>query len=184
MSSKENHMATNSSASAGEDHQQLEQENHEDQQDYQEEELLLEENNDENIRNRTAPEPKDEKFVKSIFLLLGIGFLLPWNAFISAAEYFETRVCLSEDNDINASSFGKITADDTTPEDPTNGGSGSNFMLWFGLIFNLSGLVTLSLMLISQRRTENKARGSDSISENGESMLNQSLLNQNESEER
>jgi len=176
-------MVANSSASVGEDHQQLEQEHHEDQQDNQDEELLLVENNDENIGNRTAPKPKDEKFVKSIFLLLGIGFLLPWNAFISAAEYFETRVCLSEDNNNNASSFGEIT-DDTTPEDLTNGGSGSNFMLWFGLIFNLSGLVTLSFMLISQRRTENKVRGSDSITENGESIITQSLLNQNESGER
>ena len=111
--------------------------------------------------------------------MLGIGFLLPWNAFISAAEYFETRICLPEDDGINARNFGKIATDDTTPDDPTNGESGSNFMLWFGLIFNLSGLVTLSLMLISQRRTENKVRGSDYTSDNGEA-----LLNQNDNEER
>jgi equilibrative nucleoside transporter 1/2/3 len=69
------------------------------------------------------------KLVKFIFLLLGIGFLLPWNAFVSASAYFETRT-LAE----------------------TSGKEKNNFMSWFSLLNNLSGVVTLAFMLIWQKR--------------------------------
>ena len=32
-------------------------------------------------------------FVSFVFSLLGLGLLVPWNAFISAKPYFESRIC-------------------------------------------------------------------------------------------
>mmetsp|Transcript_1392 Transcript_1392/g.2531 ORF Transcript_1392/g.2531 Transcript_1392/m.2531 type:complete len:569 (-) Transcript_1392:73-1779(-) len=72
------------------------------------------------------------KLVKFIFLLLGIGFLLPWNAFVSASAYFETRTL-------------------TTDENKSNKKKKNNFMLWFSLLYNLSGVLSLALMLIWQK---------------------------------
>ena len=92
--------------------------------------------------------------VKCVFTLLGIGFLLPWNAFISASEYFETR--------IQACTSGSVY------EENKDGGSGNDFMLWFGLVYNISGVVSLAGMLISQKR-QNRGRVSNSLVENSES---------------
>jgi hypothetical protein len=62
---------------------------------------------------------KGKILVSNIFVLLGIGTLLPWNAFISAEPYFESRLCTS-----------------------------SNFMLWFGFIYNGMGVLSLAIMII------------------------------------
>jgi len=40
-----------------------------------------------------AMQVPSEGFVSSVFSLLGLGLLLPWNAFISAKPYFEARIC-------------------------------------------------------------------------------------------
>jgi solute carrier family 29 (equilibrative nucleoside transporter), member 1/2/3 len=37
--------------------------------------------------------PRSERFISSVFSLLGLGLLVPWNAFISAKPYFEARIC-------------------------------------------------------------------------------------------
>ena len=37
--------------------------------------------------------------LRGVFLLLGIGILLPWNAFISAKAYFQSRLCDPSGND-------------------------------------------------------------------------------------
>lgn len=42
--------------------------------------------------NHGAPEDKN-KLAYSIFFLLGIGSLLPWNAFITASAYYRSRFC-------------------------------------------------------------------------------------------
>lgn len=74
---------------------------------------------------------QQRKLVKFIFLLLGIGFLLPWNTFVSASAYFERRTL----------------TDDTASNDEKN-----NFMSWFSLFYNMSGVLTLALMLVWQKR--------------------------------
>ena len=43
-------------------------------------------------RNDGAPEDKNNLAYK-IFFLLGIGSLLPWNAFITASAYYRSRFC-------------------------------------------------------------------------------------------
>ena len=58
--------------------------------------------------------------VRVIFLLLGVGILMPWNAFVSAKPYFQSRLC-SDD--------GQVIVD---------------FELWFGLIWNLSSVLSLA----------------------------------------
>jgi Nucleoside transporter len=57
-----------------------------------------------------------------IFRLLGIGILVPWNAFISAVPYFQSRIC-------------------SIP------GASEEFEAWVGLIFNLSSVGALFLLL-------------------------------------
>ncbi len=75
-------------------------------------------NDDDDDDNDDRSELKGEKFVPFVFGLLGIGLLLPWNAFISAKGYFESRL---ETHD--------------------------NFMLWFGFVYNGLGTLSLALML-------------------------------------
>lgn len=73
-----------------------------------------------------------ERFVKGIFGLLGIGILLPWNAFISAKPYFQARLC--------------------------SGGSAfsGNVELWFGLIYNLSSVLSLTFTILLQWQRDQK----------------------------
>jgi hypothetical protein len=42
--------------------------------------------------------------LRAIFVLLGIGFLVPWNAFISAKDYFQSRFCDPSNPDSKISS--------------------------------------------------------------------------------
>jgi hypothetical protein len=77
------------------------------------------------------PPPRlNPRIIKGIFLLLGIGILMPWNAFISATEYFESRLCDSD----NAS------------EDKNN----QNFESVFAMVFNLSSVISLGLIISIQ----------------------------------
>lgn len=59
-----------------------------------------------------------QSIVKGVFFLLGIGILAPWNAFISAKDYFDTRLC----------------------DKRTTGGDVENT---FGLVYNLAGVISL-----------------------------------------
>ncbi|CAB9496935.1 Equilibrative nucleoside transporter 3 [Seminavis robusta] len=63
-----------------------------------------------------------DRCARYIFLLLGIGILVPWNAFISAVPYFQSRIC-------------------SIP------GAEAQFESWVGLIFNLSSVGALTLLL-------------------------------------
>lgn len=64
--------------------------------------------------------------VKAIFLLLGVGILIPWNAFVSAKPYFQARFCSDEGNDI------------------------VDFERWFGLIWNSASVVSLGLIIVAE----------------------------------
>ena len=58
--------------------------------------------------------------LQGIFLLLGVGVLVPWNAFISAKEYFETRFCGVDDH----------------------------FESSFSILYNVASVLTLGLLLL------------------------------------
>lgn len=69
--------------------------------------------------------PLSPWFVRAIFLLLGVGTLIPWNAYVSAKPYFLARFC--QDN-------GHVLLD---------------FELWFGIIWNVSSVLSLGLIIAS-----------------------------------
>jgi hypothetical protein len=78
-----------------------------------------------NINTNGSPQ-LSESVVKAIFLLLGVGILIPWNAFVSAKPYFQARLCSDEGNVI------------------------IDFELWFGFIWNFSSVLSLGLIIATQ----------------------------------
>lgn len=64
--------------------------------------------------------------IRAIFLLLGVGILLPWNAFVSSKPYFSARLCGEDGEDI------------------------VNFEQYFGLIWNTSSVLSLGLIIFGQ----------------------------------
>jgi hypothetical protein len=67
-----------------------------------------------------------DSVIRGIFLLLGVGILLPWNAFVSSKPYFQARLCNHDGEDI------------------------VNFEQWFGLIWNMSSVLSLGLIILGQ----------------------------------
>jgi hypothetical protein len=78
-----------------------------------------------------------EGVVKIIFLLLGIGILLPWNAYVNAKPYFEARFCSSD------------------------GTETINFELWFGLAWNLASVVSLGSIIVFQMAKDRQVKYND-----------------------
>jgi hypothetical protein len=67
--------------------------------------------------------------IRAIFLLLGIGILIPWNAFVSAKPYFTARLCQSGRDIVN-------------------------FEQWFGLVWNFSSVLSLGLIIAGQCKSQ------------------------------
>jgi hypothetical protein len=96
--------------------------------------------------------------LQCIFLLLGIGILVPWNAFISAKGYFQSRLC--------ASPYERINIEST-----------------FAMVYNLASVISLALIIGVQAlrdqwlveedaqhgANENSSRVFDSLASNAES---------------
>mmetsp|Transcript_20644 Transcript_20644/g.44946 ORF Transcript_20644/g.44946 Transcript_20644/m.44946 type:complete len:664 (-) Transcript_20644:224-2215(-) len=96
-----------------------------------------------------------DRMIRAIFLLLGVGILIPWNAFVSAKPYFTARLCQSGHDIIN-------------------------FEEWFGLIWNLSSVSSLGLIIIGQSfsdywKKQNSQYLVDDNQSNGSSSNNGSL---------
>ena len=78
------------------------------------------------------PQTFSESFIKTIFLLLGIGILLPWNAFISAKQYFVSRLCdLKDDGD----NYHDIRQE---------------IEMWFSVVYNAAGVLSLVVVILVQ----------------------------------
>lgn len=80
--------------------------------------------------------PPSRSVIRGIFLLLGIGVLAPWNAFISAKDYFDKRIC-NETNHLESK---------------------------FSLVYNLASVTSLGLLIAIQtlrdrRRSEHHRVG-------------------------
>ena len=73
-----------------------------------------------------------ERFIKTIFLLLGVGILLPWNAFISAKHYFVSRLC-----DVKE---GVDNYHDVRQE----------IEMWFSIVYNGAGVLSLVVVILVQ----------------------------------
>mmetsp|Transcript_24667 Transcript_24667/g.72152 ORF Transcript_24667/g.72152 Transcript_24667/m.72152 type:complete len:542 (-) Transcript_24667:141-1766(-) len=94
--------------------------------------IMMEEVADHDVSPRRTPALSIGN-ISFIFYLLGIGSLLPWNAFINANEYFQSRLC--------------------SESSPNEGGL---VELWFGLIFNVTGALTLGVFLAVDRYKEKR----------------------------
>ena len=103
-------------------------------------------NESQDVTNR-FPSTKDRLLVKCVFLFLGIGFLLPWNAVVSAAAYFESRTCISSLFDPE---IAQENGDDGSASSSTK--TSSNFMLSFGLVYSFTGVITLGLRILYQKQ--------------------------------
>jgi len=70
--------------------------------------------------------------LQAIFLLLGVGILVPWNAFISAKQYFQSRLCiLDSDTDTYSTSI-------------------TNIESVFAMLYNLASVISLGLIIAVQ----------------------------------
>jgi hypothetical protein len=76
------------------------------------------------VRMETSRDPRP--LLRGIFLLLGVGVLVPWNAFISAKDYFEGRFC--------------------DPNDPDS--SSSTMESTFVFVYTLSSVISLAVILL------------------------------------
>lgn len=87
---------------------------------------------------------KDKRLVTISFTMLGIGMLLPWNVFVSAEAYFQNRIrlCSNEEDNMDEDRLLERGSVDNDGDESDN-----NFMLLFGLLYNLSGVLTLAVML-------------------------------------
>ena len=74
------------------------------------------------------------RVLQGIFGLLGVGILVPWNAFINAKPYFASRFCVAEG-------------------DPVNSHLESNF----ALVYNLSAITWLGGILLCQYMNDQRA---------------------------
>lgn len=79
-----------------------------------------------------------QPLVRGIFFLLGIGILAPWNAFISAKDYFDMRLC---------------------GQDGADGIENT-----FSVVYNLAGVLSLTFMIAIQAVWD-KRRGEDESSD-------------------
>lgn len=73
-------------------------------------------------------EHRTEWVLRGIFLLLGVGVLVPWNAFISAKAYFQSRLCESTANAV---------------ADP-------HIESTFAMVYNLSSVLSLAIIIGTQ----------------------------------
>ena len=75
---------------------------------------------------------RTRRILQGIFLLLGVGVLVPWNAFISAKAYFQSRLC--NHNVENDTYFTSI----------------SNIESVFAMVYNLASVISLGLIIAVQ----------------------------------
>jgi hypothetical protein len=101
----------------------------------------------------TAPHhgrPPHNWVVQVIFLLLGIGILAPWNAFISAKDYFDKRLCHQ------------------TTESSSDDSINNDLESKFAFIYTLASVVSLGFLILIQtvKDRSNRRRRSSSSSNN------------------
>lgn len=83
-------------------------------------------------RTRSERRRTTRHVLQAIFLLLGVGVLVPWNAFISAKGYFQSRLC------------------NHNVETDTYSTSISNIESVFAMLYNLASVTSLGLVIAIQ----------------------------------
>ena len=74
-----------------------------------------------------------------IFLLLGVGVLVPWNAFISAKQYFQSRLCVQHDSTTTAATTNTYTSS-----------IAANLESVFAVLYNLASVLSLGAVIAIQ----------------------------------
>jgi hypothetical protein len=85
------------------------------------------------VRNSLLPPAAtvvSEGFIEIVFFLLGIGILLPWNAYISAKQYFVSRIC---------------------EQDPI---LAQHIELWFSILYSGACVLSLAVVIFVQYVTD------------------------------
>ncbi|KAG7355661.1 nucleoside transporter [Nitzschia inconspicua] len=80
-----------------------------------------------------------EGFIEIVFFLLGVGILLPWNAYISAKQYFVSRIC---------------------EEDPQ---LAQRIEMWFSILYNGACVLSLAVVIFVQYVTDDNNRNKNSV---------------------
>ena len=78
---------------------------------------------------------RQPRFLSLAFALLGIGVLCPWNAFINARAYFESRLC------------------------HPSSAIGNNIEVWFSLLYNIASVLSLVVLLVLQYYGNQRRQG-------------------------
>jgi Nucleoside transporter len=76
----------------------------------------------------------DRLLLPSVFMFLGVGVLVPWNAFISAVDYFNRRLC--------------------------ENGIVPDVEAWFGAVFNASSVVAVGIIILLQTVSSQRSAAS------------------------
>jgi len=79
-----------------------------------------------------------EGFISTIFLFLGVGILLPWNAYISAKQYFVSRFCNEDEGNQQY--------------------IGQEIEMWFSIVYNGAGVFSLIVVILVQHIVDGKKR--------------------------
>ena len=99
--------------------------------------IMLDRSGDDDEDSVADPGPQQQrrsqrKILQAIFLLLGVGILVPWNAFISAKQYFQSRLCVHDaGTDTYVSSI-------------------SNIESVFAMLYNFASVLSLGLVITIQ----------------------------------
>jgi hypothetical protein len=90
----------------------------------------------------------DAASLAPIFLALGVGVLLPWNAYIMAKPYFAARLAGLAGHSSLSSSCHDTTAIDSTSALPVL--TADSMEAWFSLLFNAGSVVSLAILIAVQ----------------------------------
>ena len=93
----------------------------------------------------SGPLISSERFIKTIFLLLGVGVLLPWNAYISPKDYFVSRLC--DENEGEGTSHSK----------------GQEIEWWFSIVYNGAGVLSLIVVILFQHHGKKYKKSMKSV---------------------
>eukprot|EP00934_Nitzschia_sp_Nitz4_P006419 Nitzschia sp. Nitz4//scaffold220_size35126//15792//17657//NITZ4_007832-RA/size35126-processed-gene-0.4-mRNA-1//1//CDS//3329542535//6409//frame0 len=87
------------------------------------------------------------RFLQTVFLLLGVGVLLPWNAFISAKPYFQARLC-------------RLSASPAAQNDWLIGSFDvQDLEAWLSILYNGASAVSLAIVILVQFLYDGSATG-------------------------
>ena len=96
----------------------------------------------------------NERFIKIVFLLLGVGVLLPWNAYISAKQYFVSRLC--SNNNADGDGDGGVGGVDIS----------RTIEMWFSIVYNGASVLSLGVVILVQHLVDSSSSSNNNSDNN------------------